>query len=88
MIIPIPRETLLPALGLSVAAPELALVEAPLVLLPVALPLALPLDWLGIPEVMMLAVEVDSAAETVAGSIEVVAGILIHQHWFNEDNVT
>ena len=68
---PMPSETLLPALGLWVAAPELALAEAPLVMLRMELML---LDWLGIPEVMMLAVEVDSAAETVAGSTEVVAG--------------
>lgn len=72
VIIPIPRATLLPAFGL-VLGEALALEEAPLVMLPMAPPL--PLDWLGMPEVIMLAVEVDSAAETVAGSTEVVAGI-------------
>lgn len=66
---PIPRVTLLAALGASLAEAELP--EADELMLPLMLPVAL--VW---PEVMVLGAEV-SAAETVAGSTELVAGTYI-----------
>lgn len=73
VIIPLPTATLLlPALGLLVVAAELALEAAPPLLMLAPLDEAPPV--MDMPEVMVLGAEVE-AAEIVAGSTEVVAGI-------------